>query len=178
MARRIRTGVQRLVYQTRATTQTATATQAKRLASRIGAELLQVQTFYGKPDAETLDKYIAEAEMFLAAGYLRSVRYGFKKGGDVVFEVAYTAQFANGTDDKPGRVPPTADVTGGIWFSYLTYSDAFYGLTREQQQAFKARSPLERETADEPRLAAGVRSAGTKHFSEDELGLYREVRLK
>ncbi len=166
------------MYQTRTTTQTATATQAKRLASRIGAELLQVQTFYGKPDAETLNKYIAEAEMFLDAGYLRSIRYGFKKGGEVIFEVAYTAQSANGTDDKPGRVPPTAEVTGGTWFSYLTYSEPFCRLTREQQQAFKAKSPLEREAADEPQLAAGVRSAGTKHFSEDELGLYREVRLK
>lgn len=166
------------MYQTRSATQTATATQAKRLASRIGAELLQVQSHYGNPDRETLNKYIEEAEMFLAAGYLRSVRYGFKKNNKVVFEVEYTSQSATGVDDKPGRIPPAVDVTGGTWFSYLTYSESFFSeLSSAQREAFKSKSPLQRVPMDAPQAADGLRASGGKQFSEDTLGLYREVRL-
>lgn len=166
------------MYQTRTSTQTSTVTQAKRLASRIGAELLQIQAFYGKPDVTTLTKYIEEAAIFLAAGYLRSVQYGFKKNGKVIFEVEYTSQSATGIDDKPGRVPPAADVSGGTWFSYLSYSDAFFNkLTHAQREAFKSKSPLHREPADPPQRADGLRSSGTKQFSEESLGIYREIRL-
>ena len=166
------------MYQTRTATQTATTTQAKRLAARIGAELLQIQAHYGNPDAATLNKYIEEAELFLAAGYLKSVRYGFKKNGVVIFEVEYTAQSATGIDDKPGRIPATADVKGGSWFSYLTYSNAFFNqLTSAQREAFESKSPLSRATGESPQAATGLHSSGSKQFSEESLGLYREVRL-
>ena len=136
-----------------------------------------MQAFYGKPSEETIEKYIAEAELFLAAGYLRSIRYGFEKEGKVVCELEYTAQSANGINDKPGKIFPAADLSGWTWFSYLTYSDAFIRLTSAQQVSFKKDSPLERPTAPQPELASGVRSVGSKAFSEDSLGLYREMRV-
>ena len=52
------------MYQTRTATQTAT--QAKRLASRIGTELLQLQAFYGKPSESAVAAFITEAELYLA----------------------------------------------------------------------------------------------------------------
>lgn len=76
------------MYQTRTATQTAT--QAKRLASRIGAELLQLRALYGEPSLDMIHRFTVEAEMYLAAGYLEKIEYGFKRHGKVVFELAYT----------------------------------------------------------------------------------------
>ena len=163
-------------YQTRTATQTAT--QAKRLASRIGAELLQVTALYPQkgPSDEKITDFVLEAELYLAAGYLDHVRYGFKRDGLVVFELVYTADQASGIDDKPGRVPPGCDLTGGTWFSYLVQNEAWSTLTDQQREQFRSELPFRRSSGEEPRLAPGVYARGTKQFSEDTLGLRREVR--
>lgn len=162
------------MYQTRTATQTYT--QARRLASKIGSELLQVQALYGSPTEAKIEKFISEAEMYLAAGYLDSVRYGFERDGQVIFELYYAAADATSVNDKPGRVPTDVDITGGVWFSYLKQNDKWWSLTSAQREDFRSKLPLERTFADEPVLAPGVRSCGAKQFSEDTLGLRREVR--
>lgn len=161
------------MYQTRTVTQTTT--QAKRLASRIGAELLQVYAAYGKPSQKDVVEFIGEAELYLAHGYLQSVRYGFKRGGKVIFELCYTAEEATGIDDKPGRVPLGLSLSGSSWFSFLKQNDAWWRLTSSQREAFRARLPVQRTFGVEPELAPGVRVLGSKQFSEQTLGLRRDV---
>jgi hypothetical protein len=163
------------MQQTRTATQTAT--QAKRLASRIGAELLQLQSAYGKPSDTKLAAFVEEAEMYLAAGYLNRVSYGWKRDGEVIFELTYVARGATLVNDKPGRVPPTADLSGANWFSYLWKSAAWWNdLSSADRERFEAKSPVKRETAPAPIAAAGLRLVGNKTFSEDTLGLSAEVR--
>lgn len=162
------------MYQTKTATQTAT--QAKRLASRIGTELLQMQSYYGQPSSDTINRFIVEAELYLAAGYLDSVRYGFERNGLVIFELVYTATQASSLDDKPGRVPSDVDLTGAQWFSYLKQSNLWWTLTSAQREAFRATLPLQRAFGEEPALASGVYSSGNKQFSEETLGLRREIR--
>lgn len=162
------------MYQTRTATQTTT--QARRLASKIGSELLQLQALYGSPNDEKIEKFITEAELYLAAGYLDSVRYGFKRDGQVIFELVYTASDATSINDKPGRIPVDVNVSGSAWFSYLKQNNAWWSLSSAQREAFRAKLPLERTFAGEPELAPGVQASGVKQFSEDTLGLRREVR--
>ena len=161
-------------YQTRTTTQTAT--QARRLASRIGAELLQVRALYGSPSEAWIAQFTTEAEMYLAAGYLDNVRYGFERDDAVIFELIYTARDATGANDTPGRIPASCDLSGAKWFSYLTQNDTWWRLSPEQREDFRKKLPFQRSSAEEPRLAAGLRTVATKSFSEETLGLDRKVR--
>ena len=162
------------MYQTQSVTQTAT--QAKRLASRIGAELMQMQALYGEPSDRQINEFVLEAEYYLAAKVLQSVQYGFKRNGKVVFDLFYTEAGATALNDKPGRVPPDADVSGASWFSYLIKNSAWEKLSALERQALLDKVPVKRSDAPEPVLDARLRNAGSKQFSEDTMGLRREAR--
>lgn len=164
------------MYESRSRTTTDTRTQARRLSARVGAELMQMRAFYGRPEIEQIGKFMVEMEEYLSAGYLESVRYGFKRAGLVIFELIYSARNPSGLDDKPGRIPSGIDIAGASWFSYLKQNNAWWSLSPEDRERFRKRLPIERSSADEPRLAAGVRTASTKEFSEQTIGLRREVR--
>jgi hypothetical protein len=162
------------MYQTR--TATKTATQAKRLASCIGAELLQLQVAYGTPSDGSIASFIEEAELFMASGYLDRVSYGWKRDGVVIFELTYVARNGTLTNDKPGRVPPRQDLSGALWFSYLWTNNIWLGLPIVERQRFEAKSPVKRLGAPAPVAASGLRLIREKHFSEETLGLRAEVR--
>jgi hypothetical protein len=162
------------MYRTKTVTQTAT--QARRLASRIGSELLQVQALYRRPSSEVIEKFIVEAELYLAAGYLDTVRYGFERNGLVIFELVYSATTANTIDDKPGRIPVDLDLAGSEWFSFLKQNSAWWSLSSSQREAFRGNLPLQRTFGEEPSLAPGIYSSSSKTFSEETLGLRREIR--
>ncbi len=155
---------------------TETYTQARRLAARIAAELKQLQSLYGRPSDEKIEEFAEEVEAFIRAGFLDHVRYGFRRNGDVILELKYTAEDATGIDDKPGRIPVGVDISGAVWFSFLEYNNVWESRSQAERDAFERELPFTRAGAPTPGYAYGARERGAKHYSEDALGLRREVR--
>jgi hypothetical protein len=138
------------------TTETVSFTQthAKHISSKVAADLKRMQRLYGHPNDSEISRYEAELAEFLKEGFLGSVKYGFKRDGDLIEPtLIYTAHELSGhaaNDDDPGRVRPGANISGATFYSYLTYSSAWYSASPEARERFKERLPFERGEADEP----------------------------
>jgi hypothetical protein len=131
-----------------------TATHARHMAAKVATDLKRMQRFYGLPSDTAIAHFEAEVIELLKGGYLATVSYGFRRGGQFVEPmVKYTARdLAGGTasDDDPGRVQPGANVAGASFYSYLTYSSAWFALTPSHRAAIEQRLPVQRAPADEP----------------------------
>lgn len=136
--------------------QTFTVTHARHLAAKVATDLKRMQRFYGRPSDREIDYYEAEAIELLKAGYLGTVKYGFRRNGSLVPPtLLYTAHdLAAGAaaDQNPGRVFPGADIRGADFYSYLTYSQAWWQASPAEREAVEQRLPFRRESAAEPGL--------------------------
>lgn len=139
---------------TQTETQTFTATHAKQLASKVATDLKRMQRFYGFPSDWEIERYETEAIELLKKGYLGTVTYGFKRDDKWIEPtLRYTAkQLAegNGVDDDPGRIQPGSNVSNASFYSYLTYSSLWDGLSSTEQDNFKKTLPFYRAGASEP----------------------------
>lgn len=135
-------------------TQTFTITHARHLAAKIATDLKRMQRFYGEPGDSQINDYETEIIELLKNGYLRKVSYGFMKEGNFIEPTLnYTAQELrqfNSVDDDPGKVRPGANIDGASFYSFLTYSDAWFNLSLEERNRFKNSLPFNRSTASEP----------------------------
>ncbi|MGB7290996.1 MAG: hypothetical protein WBD99_02325 [Thermodesulfobacteriota bacterium] len=131
-----------------------TVTHAKHIAAKVATDLKRMQRFYGYPSDAKIAAFEAEIITYLKAGYLGSVSYGFKRGGDWIEPMLrYTARELSGTtasDNDPGRVRPGAATSNAVFHSYLTHNFAWNLLSPEEQAAFEKTLPFQRTGADEP----------------------------
>lgn len=156
-------------------TKTFTLTHARHLASKVAADLKRIQRFYGAPDDTHIANLEGEITELLRQGYLGTVTYGFKRGGDWIEPtLRYTAQelLGDGLDDDPGRVRPGANVSGASFYSFLSYSSAWHALTPTQREAIKQQLPVQREGAPEPSVSGGY-FANDKTYSSGGRALGR-----
>jgi hypothetical protein len=133
---------------------TFTVTHARHMAAKVATDLKRLQRFYGQPSDARIDDYEAEVIEFLKGGYLGTVSYGFRRDGQWIEPMLkYTARDLAGdsaNDDDPGRIRPGANIAGAAFYSYLTYSPAWYALTPAQREAVEKRLPFQRSSAEEP----------------------------
>ena len=133
---------------------TFTVTDARKMAAKVATDLKRIQRFYGSPSNADIDAYEAEAITLLKAGYLGTVWYGFKRDGRWVEPtIRYTARelyLGSAADDDPGNIYRRANVSGAVFYSYLTYSSAWDGLTDRERDAFNKTLPFYRSDAAEP----------------------------
>ena len=133
---------------------TFTVTHAKHIAAKVATDLKRLQRFYGKPSDVDIDAYEVEATVLLTHGYLESVQYGFRRNGRwIVPTLSYQANDLAGTmDNDPGKVPTGADISNADFYSFLTRTRAWHGLSASQQETVyaSARIPFRRTPADEP----------------------------
>jgi hypothetical protein len=116
-----------------------------------------MQLFYRKPSDAEINDYIEELTEFLAGGYLASVDYGFRRNSGWAVALSYTVR-SDGTlttDDRAGRVPVGADVSGASWYSHLRYSSKWWGLSQSERDRIKNSIPVKRSNADEPQVGSG-----------------------
>ncbi|MGQ9349427.1 HORMA-1 domain-containing protein [Mycolicibacterium gilvum] len=154
---------------------TFTITDARYVASKMGADLRGLYARYSKPSADDIDQYIEEAAQCLKAGYLKTVDFGFKQADLWVLRLRYTA-ISGGqlSDSAPGRLPAASQVAGCGFYSYLTWSDGFLSLPATERQAFRATLPITRTSADAPSLGSG-RHGNSAEYSRHGAGLNRDV---
>jgi Bacterial HORMA domain family 1 len=137
-----------------AETTTFTVTHARHMAAKVATDLKRMQRLYGDPTDADITAYEAEIVELLKGGYLGTVTYGYRRHGDWIEPtVRYTARDLAGApanDDDPGRIRPGAAVGGASFYSYLTYSEAWYGLSQSERDVVSKRLPFERSGAPEP----------------------------
>jgi len=129
-----------------------TRTHARDIASKIGADLRQMNYHYGEPSVSKIDDYLTEIIELLVAGYLLTFEDGWKTSdGRRVVSVHYRVR-ADGTlaNNRSGRVHSGADISNATHFNFVTYTDAFNNLSPAEQAAFKATLPHQRTPAEEP----------------------------
>jgi len=134
--------------------QTFTITHARHMAAKLATDLKRMQRLYGQPSDFAIAQYEREVIELLKAGYLGTVTYGFRLNDNWIEPtVRYTARDLAGmaaNDDDPGRIRPGADIEWASFYSYLTYSPAWYNLSESEQEAFEERLPFSRGGAPEP----------------------------
>lgn len=152
-----------------------TITDARYVASKIGADLRSVNSVYGAPDLTHIDDYVEEVAQLLKAGYMHTVDYGFKSGDVWKLRLRYTATIGGQLrDDTPGRLPYDAPVTGVPFYSYLQYSSTFSSMDAARRRKFTESLPISRTGADEPGLGGG--SYGTAAtYARNGQGVGRQI---
>jgi len=138
-------------------TNTFTATHAKHMAAKVATDLKRMQRLYGSPGDIDIDRYEQEVIVFLKAGYLGTVTYGFWRNGDWIEPtIRYTARDlagASANDDDPGRIRPGKDISDAKFYSYLTYATAWNKLSESEKASFRETLPFKRGGAPEPGIS-------------------------
>lgn len=133
---------------------TFTVTHARHMAAKVATDLKRMQRFYGSPSDTKIAEFEAEATEMLKAGYLETVTYGFKRESNWIEPtLRYSARDlagASANDDDPGRVRPGADIGGATFYSYMTYTSAWFQLAEGERVAFERGLPFSRSGAPEP----------------------------
>lgn len=157
------------------TTSTFTRTSARHIGSKVMGDLRRLRSYYGDPSEDDIENFYEEFVELLVNGYLDSMEYGFKRNNERVVSLKYEVE-ANGTlsDDHSGGVYARANITGASWFSFLSYSDKWFGLSAADKAAFKAHSPVKRVPADEPNDGSGYWTVD-RSYSSDGTGTQRRT---
>lgn len=125
-----------------------TITHAKKLASKVAADLKRIQRYHGSPTDSTIRDYEEEAVLLLKAGYLKEVTYGFKRDGKWIKPtLVYKAEDLFGSDaadENPGKVHPYADVFEAHFTSFLIYNEKWSKLNERERAEFKNTLPIQR----------------------------------
>lgn len=139
-----------------------TLTDARYVGSKIGADLQLLNALYGQPARTRIDDYAEEVAQLLNGGYLGTVDYGFTDEHRTwKLRVRYTATVGGYlTDNRPGKLPTAAEVSGYSFYSYLAYSTKYHALTPAQQSAVRETLPVTRGSADAPLLGTGRTDSG------------------
>lgn len=156
-------------------TSTFTITDARYVASKLGADLRNLNARYGKPDLPVIDDYVEETAQHLKAGYLDTVDFGFKDGDRWILRLRYTAS-AGGQlrDETPGGLPRAVDVADYGFYSYLKRNTVFHALSAAEQNTFTQGLPIQRTGAAEPSANVGNHGNGSQ-YSRNGAGLSRDV---
>jgi hypothetical protein len=157
-------------------TRTFTITHARYVTSKIAADLDLMRAYYGWPARDDVTGFAEEAAILLSWHYLRSVEYGFKRNGKVIFALKYVAD-SDGTlqsDDRPGRVPYGLDVLGARPYSFLIYSDSFFRLSFKDQADVEATLPVMRWGGTTPDTGLGYWEQ-SRSYSSNGQGVVRSI---
>jgi len=164
---------------TTTTSETFTITHAKHIAAKVATDLMRFTRFYQNPSVQDINNYEAELVALLKGGYLDKVIYGFHRNGKWVEALQYHA-LPDGTlvgDDDPGKIRPGTDVPGESFTSHLWRNVRWDNLSEAEKQAFYARIPISRTSANSMPLESGYWSSGL-NYSAGGRGLTRSVIVK
>ena len=149
------------------TSSTFSIIHARYLSSKVAADMHLCAQYYGKPTEARVREYAEELAQYLNAGYLQEYEFGYKKDGKRIVCWRYKVD-ANGhltTDDRAGKIVPYVDVTGAVFFNFLTQNSRFLQLSAEQQTRFESNLPLQRTGGQPPSDGAGYWMSDRNYFS-------------
>ena len=161
---------------TNTTSSTFTIANARYVTSKVKADLALMQRIYGAPSDAHIENLGEEAAQLLNKGYLGRVTYGFRRDGDWIVALRYTANRDGtlATDDRAGQVPRGIDISGAEFHSFLSYSVKKDLLTASAWATFKATLPIQRTGGEEPGTSGGYWTEGNT-YSSNGSGLSRKT---
>ena len=131
-----------------------TETHAKHMAAKVATDLKRMQRLYGAPSDHEIAEYEAEVIQFLKKAFLKIVTYGYRRDGQWIEPtLRYTARDLQGiaaNDDDPGRIHAGANVSGAKFYSYMSYTDAYFNQSQSEKDSFNKTLPFTRGGAPEP----------------------------
>ncbi|MDB4873466.1 MAG: hypothetical protein JWL97_4470 [Gemmatimonadales bacterium] len=156
---------------------TFTITEARYIGAKVGADLRQLNSLYGKPTLTDIDDYVEEVALLLKDGYLGTVDFGFRDTGANTWKLRLRYRATTGgqlVDSRPGNLPRSVDIAGLSFHSYLTYSPAFNKLTAAEHDRVKDTLPVKRTGAAAPTANAGTTQTGCG-YARNGTGVDRDV---
>jgi hypothetical protein len=154
-----------------------TRTNAREVASKVSADLGYMRSFYGQPLPERIKQFEDEITEYLAARYLNYVIYGYKRDGNWVVALRYSAR-SDGSlaNDGAGRLVAIIgkDITGASFYSYLVHNSTYDTLTEADREKFLGSLPFQRGGAAEPGTGSGYWETDRSYASGDG-GVSRSV---
>lgn len=148
------------------TTTTFTSTNARYLASKIAADLRQLRSFYGEPTERQINDLYDELVEMLAGGYMATYEAGFRKDGKRVVSQRYAVSTSGlSTDERAGGIYARADVTGASWFTFMSYSRAWWNLSDAARKGVKDSVSIDRTPGEEPTDGNGYWETGRSYAS-------------
>ncbi|MEV6985805.1 hypothetical protein AB0M95_31725 [Sphaerisporangium sp. NPDC051017] len=154
-----------------------TITDARYVGAKIGADLRQLNSLYGRPPISDIDDFAEEAAQLLKGGYLETVDYGFYDASANTWKLRTRYRAVTGghlLDSRPGSLPRSADIADLDFLSYLTYSRAFLQLPPAERERITGVLPVTRVTAAAPTAAAGLSQTGSS-YARKGIGVIRDV---
>lgn len=137
--------------------ETFSRTHARRLAGRVTTDLRQSHLLYSSPTESSLEDYRAELEELLTGGYVAQYQFGFSLYDTLVWSMRYVV----GPDGSlaptgtAGSVPAGIDVAGASFFTCLTFSDDWYGLSPITRKTIEQKLPFIRIVGTLPSEVGG-----------------------
>lgn len=161
----------------RTATSSFTITEARYVGAKVGADLRLINNLHGRPALADIDNYVEEVALLLRDGHLGTVDYGFMDSStrDWKLRLRYTATVGGQLlDSRPGGLPMTGNFAAYSFYSYLTYSTKFNGLSSTEQAGIKRALPITRVGADEPTTGSGSTSSGNG-YGRNGVGVNRDI---
>ena len=133
---------------TRTVSESFTLTQAKRLASKVTADMRRCQQLYGAPSDASINDYGTELALMLRDGYVSSYEFGYVRSSDDerILTWRYSVDSAGNlvSDDRPGRIISGVNITGATMRNRLSQSAAWWALSEAQRNAIEQLMPFQR----------------------------------
>jgi hypothetical protein len=158
------------------TSNTFSIIHARKLSSKVAADMHLCAQYYGHPSEAQIRQYAEELAQHLNEGYVEEYEFGYEKNGKRVVTWRYKVD-ENGvltTDERPGNVVPSVDVSGATFFNYMSRNSRFFGLTGAQRSAFESSMPFRRRTCDPPSDGAGYWTSDRNYYAGGR-GLSRQT---
>ncbi len=144
-----------------------TITHARQVTSKVKTDLKLLQRAYGEPTDTRIEAFGEEAAQLLNGGYLDTVTYGFRKNGDWILALRYTAQTDGllSADDRAGGIPRGVDIASAGFYSFLTKTSAWWSLDTSVQERIENALPVNRTAGTEPGVTGGYWSSDRSYAS-------------
>lgn len=158
------------------TSSSFTITDARNLASKIAADMHLCALYYGKPGEVAIRAYSEELAILLRDGYVEAYEFGYKKDNERVVCWRYTVH-ADGSvsaDESPGKVVSWADVSGAVFYNFLSYSQKWFDLGVSERDRIKRSLPIQRSHGELPSDGAGYWICD-RQYSSSGVGFSRQT---
>ena len=131
--------------------------------------------YYGEPTQNAVDDYNRELTELLRYGYIDQYEFGFKKAGMRALSWRYTVDASGNLDgdDRAGKLLPSADIAGCVYFNTIWRSAKWQALTEDQRDKFDEGVPITRTPAEALIDGSGYWTSTEKSYSAGGTGVTR-----
>jgi hypothetical protein len=143
---------------TRTVTETFTLTHAKYLAAKVTADMKRCQQRYGRPSDNNINDYGTELAILLRDGYVSEYEFGYKRHDDErIVSWRYVVDGSGNitADERPGNICGNINITGALFFNYLTKSATWCRLDDTSRRRIEGDLPVQRVSANPPKDSLG-----------------------